>query len=111
MFEVLLDGRTLKTPGRKPLMLPNKALAMAVAAEWCVKYIRPSRTGGSRSSATNFKQLRPPFGPPSRHWKSSHRLGGPSQICLLGQWEVRELRVGLKHFGGRQDSGLQCGVA
>jgi len=31
--------------------------------------------------------------------------------CLLGQWEVGELRVGFKHFGGRQDSGLECGIA
>jgi chaperone required for assembly of F1-ATPase len=29
-----LDGRVLKTPGRKPLSLPNMDLAIAVAAEW-----------------------------------------------------------------------------
>jgi chaperone required for assembly of F1-ATPase len=31
---VTLDGRGAKTPGRKPLALPNAALADAVAAEW-----------------------------------------------------------------------------
>ena len=31
---VTLDGRGAKTPGRKPLALPNAALAEAVAAEW-----------------------------------------------------------------------------
>lgn len=31
---VLLDGRRVNTPGRVPLILPNAALAEAVAAEW-----------------------------------------------------------------------------
>lgn len=31
---VLLDGRAVKTPGRKPLLLPDARLAAAVAAEW-----------------------------------------------------------------------------
>lgn len=34
MQEVLIDGRVLKTPARKAMSLPTKALAMAVAAEW-----------------------------------------------------------------------------
>lgn len=32
--EILLDGRALKTPMKAPLVLPNRALAEAVAAEW-----------------------------------------------------------------------------
>jgi chaperone required for assembly of F1-ATPase len=32
--EVLLDGRPVKTPGRRTLALPTAALADAVAAEW-----------------------------------------------------------------------------
>lgn len=31
---VLLDGKAVQTPARRPLMLPNAALAEAVAAEW-----------------------------------------------------------------------------
>jgi chaperone required for assembly of F1-ATPase len=31
---ILLDGRPVKTPGRRPLMLPTEELAEAVAAEW-----------------------------------------------------------------------------
>ncbi len=31
---VALDGRTVRTPGRVPLLLPTDALAEAVAAEW-----------------------------------------------------------------------------
>ena len=33
-YVVLLDGRTIKTPARNDLMMPSKALADAVAAEW-----------------------------------------------------------------------------
>ncbi len=31
---VTLDGRPLKTPARVPLLVPNRALAEAIAAEW-----------------------------------------------------------------------------
>ena len=33
-FEVLLDGRRVKTPAKSPLILPSLALAEAIAAEW-----------------------------------------------------------------------------
>ena len=33
-FGVALDGRPLKTPGRHDLVVPTKALAEAIAAEW-----------------------------------------------------------------------------
>jgi chaperone required for assembly of F1-ATPase len=33
-YVVLLDGKVVRTPARQPLILPNKALADAVAAEW-----------------------------------------------------------------------------
>ncbi len=31
---ILFDGKALRTPARFPLILPNRALALAVAAEW-----------------------------------------------------------------------------
>ena len=31
---VTLDGRPVKTPGKRDLIVPSEALAMAVAAEW-----------------------------------------------------------------------------
>jgi len=43
-FHVTLDGRLLKSPARAPLLLPSRALALAVAAEWewqDAKSIRP----------------------------------------------------------------------
>jgi chaperone required for assembly of F1-ATPase len=33
-FGVALDGRPVKTPGRADLVVPTKALALAIAAEW-----------------------------------------------------------------------------
>jgi len=33
-FEILLDGRPAKTPGRSALRVPNETLAKAIAAEW-----------------------------------------------------------------------------
>jgi chaperone required for assembly of F1-ATPase len=36
-FAVLLDGKPVKTPSRKPLLLPTEKLATAVAEEWRVQ--------------------------------------------------------------------------
>jgi chaperone required for assembly of F1-ATPase len=33
-FEILLDGRPVKTPARAPLIVPSERLAAAAAAEW-----------------------------------------------------------------------------
>lgn len=33
-WQITLDGRILKSPGRNPLLLPSKELAIAIAAEW-----------------------------------------------------------------------------
>lgn len=33
-FQILLDGRVVRTPGKRALLLPSRALADAVAAEW-----------------------------------------------------------------------------
>lgn len=36
-FALLLDGRSIKTPKRKDLVLPTRALADAIAAEWAAQ--------------------------------------------------------------------------
>lgn len=36
-FLILLDGRSVRTPGKAELALPNSALAEAVAAEWAAQ--------------------------------------------------------------------------
>ena len=33
-FTVTLDGRPIRTPGKAPLLMPSRAMAVAVAAEW-----------------------------------------------------------------------------
>ncbi len=44
-FAILLDGRPVKTPGRRALAAPNRALGEALAAEWQaqVEHIDPLR--------------------------------------------------------------------
>lgn len=43
-FSILLDGRTVKTPAKATLLLPNAALAAAVAEEWAAqdKVVNPA---------------------------------------------------------------------
>src|SRR5262245_740623 len=36
-FHIALDGRTARTPGRSPVMLPTRASAEVVAAEWAAQ--------------------------------------------------------------------------
>lgn len=36
-FTVLLDGKSVKTPAKKTLLLPNKSLAMLVVEEWAAQ--------------------------------------------------------------------------
>lgn len=36
-FQILLDGRVIKTPAKRALMLPTRALADLVAAEWAAQ--------------------------------------------------------------------------
>jgi chaperone required for assembly of F1-ATPase len=42
-FGVLLDGKALRTPGKKPLVVPSRPLAQALAEEWAAQVhdIRP----------------------------------------------------------------------
>ncbi len=36
-WEILLDGRPVRTPGRAPLMVPSPSLAALIADEWCAQ--------------------------------------------------------------------------
>jgi chaperone required for assembly of F1-ATPase len=51
---VTLDGRRIRTPGRRELLLPTAALAAAIAAEWDaqVDEIRPAAMPLTRFAAT-----------------------------------------------------------
>jgi len=53
-FAVLLDGRSAKTPGGKPLVLPTLALAELIAAEWAAQgeHLVPATMPATRLAAT-----------------------------------------------------------
>jgi chaperone required for assembly of F1-ATPase len=53
-FAIRLDGRGARTPGRKPFVMPTRALAEAVAAEWAaqVEVIDPGRMPLTRLANT-----------------------------------------------------------
>lgn len=43
-FQIALDGRLLKTPAKSPLVLPSKALALAIAAEYVLSELAEEAT-------------------------------------------------------------------
>jgi chaperone required for assembly of F1-ATPase len=51
-YPVLLDGRPVRTPGRRPLAAPTRALAQAIAGEWSAQgdLIDPARMPLTRLS-------------------------------------------------------------
>ncbi|MFC7398755.1 ATP12 family chaperone protein [Chelatococcus sp. GCM10030263] len=53
-FAIMLDGRSARTPGRKPLVVPTRALAEAVAGEWSAQEgaIDPARMPLTRLANT-----------------------------------------------------------
>uniref|UniRef100_A0A2P2ISS2 Uncharacterized protein MANES_15G155100 n=1 Tax=Rhizophora mucronata TaxID=61149 RepID=A0A2P2ISS2_RHIMU len=59
-WTVMLDYRTLKTPSKRPLVLPNLALAKAIAAEWEYQQtdgIRPFTMPLMRLACTAFERV------------------------------------------------------
>ena len=60
-FSVLLDGRPVKTPRGAPLILPGKALALAIAQEWQDQpsEIHPETMPLTRLAVTAIDRVRP----------------------------------------------------
>lgn len=60
-FGVALDGKPILTPARAPLLLPTRALADAIAAEWAVQEerIRPAGMHLMQLAATCLDKVRP----------------------------------------------------
>lgn len=60
-FAVFLDGRQVMTPGKAPLILPTRALAQAVAAEWEAqdKLINPQTMPYTRSANSAIDKVAP----------------------------------------------------
>ena len=60
-WQVLLDGRVLRTPGKLPLILPTEALARAIAAEWQAQadLIRPETMPLTRAANSAIERVAP----------------------------------------------------
>lgn len=60
-FRVLLDERVLNTPGKVPLIVPTRALADAVAAEWRTQegHIQPLTMPHTRSANSAIERIVP----------------------------------------------------
>lgn len=62
--EVRLDGRPVRTPGKLPLVLPTRALAQAVAAEWDAQTgtIDPTAMPLTRAANSAIERVAPQSG-------------------------------------------------
>lgn len=62
-WEILLDERPLRTPGKQALILPTEALAQAIAAEWDAQteVIDPNAMPLTRAANSAIEKVRPQF--------------------------------------------------
>lgn len=62
-FEIALDDRPLRTPGKLPLILPTAALAQAVAGEWDAQadVIDPNTMPLTRAANSAVEKVAPQF--------------------------------------------------
>ncbi|MFV0386892.1 ATP12 family chaperone protein [Paracoccus sp. (in: a-proteobacteria)] len=62
-FEVLLDGRPVRTPGKHALLLPARALADAIAQEWDAQddVINPNSMPLTRAANSAIEKVTPKF--------------------------------------------------
>lgn len=62
-FEVMLDDRVLRTPGKQALILPTEALAAAIAAEWQAQadVILPQTMPLTRAANSAVEKVAPQF--------------------------------------------------
>jgi chaperone required for assembly of F1-ATPase len=60
-YRVCLDGKPLNTPGKLPLILPTRAMAAAIAAEWDAQQgeIRPLTMPCTRSANSAIERVIP----------------------------------------------------
>lgn len=59
-FGIRLDGRPVRTPGRAPLVVPTRALAELIAAEWAAQEdrIRPETMPATRAANSAIEKVR-----------------------------------------------------
>lgn len=97
-FGVLLDGRRLNTPGRLPLILPTRAMAEAVAAEWRAQdgLIKPQTMPVTRSANSAVERVaaqKPEVAAMLAAYAETdllcHRAGAPVELAerQAGAWD------------------------
>ena len=62
-FTVHLDARQARTPGKQPLVVPSRAMAEAVAAEWDAQHglLKPETMPCTRSANSAIDKVAPQF--------------------------------------------------
>ena len=125
-WEVRLDDRALRTPGKQPLVLPTEGLARAVAAEWDAQasVIDPNTMPLTRAANSAVEKVTPQFAAVADMLAGyggtdllSYRASGPATLAErqaagwdpLIDWAARALRAPLKITEGvipvAQDAG------
>lgn len=124
-FEVALDDRPLRTPGKLPLLLPTTALAQAVAQEWDAQadVIDPNTMPLTRAANSAVEKVAPQFAEVADMLAEyggtdllSYRADQPAELARrqaeawdpLVDWAATELRAPLRITHGvipiRQDA-------
>lgn len=125
-WQVLLDGRPIRTPGKLPLVMPTRALAQAIAAEWDAQadVIDPNTMPLTRAANSAVEKVTPQFAAVADMLAGyggtdllSYRASGPATLAErqaagwdpLIDWAARALRAPLKITEGvipvAQDAG------
>lgn len=62
-WQITLDGRSIRTPGKLPLVVPSRALAQAIAAEWDAQtdVIDPATMPLTRAANSAVEKVTPQF--------------------------------------------------
>ncbi len=79
-FEVRLDGRPVRTPGKSPLILPTRALGQRLAAEWEAQEdkIDPETMPATRMANSAIEKVMPQLAAVAGHLLS---YGGTDLLC------------------------------
>lgn len=112
-WEVQLDERTLRTPGKHALILPTEALALAIAEEWQAQadLIAPATMPLTRAANSAIEKVAPQFAAVADMLSDyggtdllSYRADQPDELIQrqaegwdpLIDWAATELRAPLK---------------
>lgn len=112
-WEVVLDERPIRTPGKHPLILPTRALALAIAQEWDaqVEVIDPGSMPMTRAANSAIEKVRPQFRDVASMLAEyggtdllSYRADEPEELIArqakawdpLIDWSARELQAPLR---------------